>query len=276
MTFLNNLVGDLRKCYDEIAKLDNIQARLEHFDVIELVAKYRTYWKPENVKVVLLAESHVYTQKLEMNSKINLVHKDVDGCFREYVRFVYCLGYGEDSLLKDKHFLTAPNIGTLPFWKIFHSCCNEITEANYRTTYNFLKKSHTGDGERISNKINLLKRMRRHGIWLVDTSIVGLYQPGGERFGESTLCDNIISVSWNNHVKNVVEEASPEYIICIGKGVASIIQEDLDKMVDNKKIDDYEILSQPTPFLGAGGLMKEFMKYYEICSRYCDFDSDSD
>jgi hypothetical protein len=267
--------SDLRNCYDQIANIANLSGSLESFNVIEMVDKYRNYWKPEKVKVILLAESHVFTQISEMNAKINIGNYKLNGYFQDYVRFVYCLGYGEDSLIVDKNFLRGKNVGTLPFWKIFYSCCNEITKSNYNSVYNSLKKTLPKDSTRklrILTKIDLLQKMQRSGIWLVDTSIVGLYKPGNQRFTNNfSLYKNIISTSWNNYVKRIIVDTRPNYIICIGRGVGGILYEDLGKMKTDKIIDGYEVCYLPSARLPSDGHMNNFMRYYEICKQYCNF-----
>ena len=44
--------------------------QIESFQSIELVERYRQYFKPTNVRVVLLAESHVFTEPEDMDIKI--------------------------------------------------------------------------------------------------------------------------------------------------------------------------------------------------------------
>ncbi len=50
----------LRACYDELRKI--LGHGIEEYDSVELVEEYRQYWKPEKTRVVLLAESHVFTR----------------------------------------------------------------------------------------------------------------------------------------------------------------------------------------------------------------------
>lgn len=38
-------------------------ARIDSLEVIKQVEEYRQFWKPEKTNVILLAESHVYTDK---------------------------------------------------------------------------------------------------------------------------------------------------------------------------------------------------------------------
>jgi hypothetical protein len=82
---------------------------------------------------------------------------------------VYCLGYGENELLIEP---IKNNSGTSQFRKIFFSCCNKVS-----SSFDFkpILKKETKFNDRLKNKVKLLERLKRDGIWLVDTSIVGLY-----------------------------------------------------------------------------------------------------
>ncbi len=86
----------LRQAYDRAAPLLNA---CESFAVAQAVETVREFWKPAKVKVVLLAESHVFTSDDESGVRLDTRLIPVPGLPREYVRFVYCLGYGESRLL---------------------------------------------------------------------------------------------------------------------------------------------------------------------------------
>ncbi len=90
-------MNDLRNCYDQLRNIfkDNI----EPYESVELVEKYRQYWKPTKVKVVLLAESHVFTTDADRKIKIQTI-SGLNGYPTEYAKFVYCLAYGEKNLTK--------------------------------------------------------------------------------------------------------------------------------------------------------------------------------
>ena len=44
---------------------------VDSLDVVKQVEEYRQFWKPEKVKVALLAESHVYTDSTWFETKLN-------------------------------------------------------------------------------------------------------------------------------------------------------------------------------------------------------------
>ena len=104
-------------------EIKDIFENIESFSSVELVEEYRKFWKPKDVKVILLAESHVFTSLEEM--EIELPNIDtLEGYPKQYSKFVYCLAYGEKSLTKNS--LHPKRDGTPQFWKIFHSCINNI------------------------------------------------------------------------------------------------------------------------------------------------------
>jgi hypothetical protein len=140
-----------------------------------------------------------------------------------FVRFVYCLGYGENDLL-DKP-ITA-NSGTPQFWKIFYSCVNDVTSNG---DFAPILKTRTDFPERAKTKMNVLDKLKAQGIWLVDASIVALYRPGQPR-PSTTLYESVLLTCWENHVEAVIREARPEGILCIGLRVARTLKSRLGRL----------------------------------------------
>jgi hypothetical protein len=88
----------------------------EPFSVVSAVDEHRRHWKPRQVKT-LLAESHVYTESgLMLNYDEFPALKNLP---KNYVRLVYCLGYGEGKLVEGT---ISGNRGTPQFWKILSKC----------------------------------------------------------------------------------------------------------------------------------------------------------
>ena len=272
-----NSNSDLHQCYNEILKIPKLKEKIESFNiklesikVIEMVDAYRHYWKPSKVNVVLLAESHVYTQSYELDYIVQMgTANHLNNYHEHFVRFVYCLAYGEKTLLKEKYFPKKDNRGTPDFWKIFLSCCEEITVDKYNSIYDSIKTATTSDIQRIGKKIDILNKMKSKGIWLLDASIVGLYVPGAKRLAGTSMCNKIISCSWQNYVKNKVLQVAPKFIIVIGKGVGKVLKKELDQLVEQKSIEGYETVSLPGDHLPGNGHRDNLMKYYQICKKYC-------
>lgn len=87
--------------------------------------EHRAYWRPERVRVVLLAVSHAYTSVPELERRIILAGMPGNDLPRGFVRLVYCLGYGENELL-DRPIIEPKNSGTPQYWKLFFSCVNQV------------------------------------------------------------------------------------------------------------------------------------------------------
>ncbi len=237
----------LEATYNEIK---NIFQNIESFSSVELVEKYRQFWKPKDVKVILLAESHVFTTLEEIEIEL----PDIDTLEyypKQYSKFVYCLAYGEKNLTKNSSH--PKRDGTPQFWKIFYSCVNDIKSNEcFRTI-----QSSTHFDERIKNKIDILNKMKDLGIWLVDTSIVALYDNGKK----PKNMPEIIAKSWEGYTKNIILNAKPNHIIVIGKGVAQTIEKSL---IQNNI--SYTVIAQPNAHLSAGEHLKNFQSYYKLCN----------
>ena len=219
----------------------------ESFEVIEQVETYRSFWKPVRVNVVLLAESHVYTSQedfLEWSYEENPIYHG------RLVRFVYCLGYGE-NLVK-----ISSNPGTPQFWKILYSCLHRTPE---KDGFAPILKSRTRDrNSRIANKLLLLQELKRTGVWLVDASIIGI---NGR---DSDLKRRIVTESWDLHTGPSIQslDPRPRTIIVIGYGVARTLQDRLKRLnVPMHKIPQPQGWRKP-------GYTKFYQECFDICSKF--------
>ena len=104
------------ECHSRLGALLGVGA--ESVDVLRRAEEHRQYWRPERVKVVLLAESHVYTTPDELTRTISLPPSAPGWPASWVFRLVYCLGYGESRLL-NQQIVSPANTGTPQFWKIF-------------------------------------------------------------------------------------------------------------------------------------------------------------
>ena len=109
----------LQQTYDSLRKLTR-GTYLEPYKVIASVESYRQYWKPRKVKTILLAESHVKTTASEHRSLLNLQTLRSLGLPdypRNFCRFIYCLGKGENDLLSRA---MPKNTSANQFWEILY------------------------------------------------------------------------------------------------------------------------------------------------------------
>lgn len=223
-----------------------------------VVEQHRRYWRPKKLRLVLLAESHVYTTAAELCRTVEaekVLDRTPDDPPRGFVRFVYCLGYGENELL-DK--CIEGNRGTPQFWKIFYSCINPITSnASFAPV---LKTWTPLLANRIRNKLTLLEQLRDQDIWLVDASIAALYYPG--RLRPPVNYNQVLQTSWKEHVRSTIEESRPEGILCIGCRVARTLKDRLDELQI-----PWGVMPQPGAFLSSEEHLRVFKKYREVAGN---------
>jgi len=246
-------------CYEKISCLLAPQF-IESFKSAQLVESYRQYWRPDKVNTILLAESHVFTSNTDRSFKLNDV-KDDNVALKDYpdsyTKFVYCLAYGEETLTKgDNH--PAKTDGTPQFWKILYSCINKV-ESN-KSFSPVLKSGTKLASERINNKIKLLNELKKQGVWLVDASIIALYNKGSKP--SNKIFNEVIRTSWDNYTKNLIKDAHPKHVVIVGKGVAKNIESSLSSLVGNT---NYTVIPQPQAHLTSEEHLSNFQKYYSIC-----------
>jgi hypothetical protein len=96
--------------------------RAECLEAAVEVDRLRQAYGPERVRVVVLAESHVWTSRDEIRSHVVMPN----GIETRFVRFVYCLGYGEPQLVVPA--VTPNRMGVShQFWRLFHDTVHEPT-----------------------------------------------------------------------------------------------------------------------------------------------------
>ena len=242
----------LEKVYFDIKTKFEDFLEIEPFSIVKSVNDHRNFWKPNKVKILLLAESHVYTSNTEYDNTMQYDRfPELIACPVNYVKLVYCLGYGEKYLVR-----LDGNTGTPQFWKIFASCINRDF---YSESEKILLSKTPNFYQRLNNKISLLEKLKENGVWLVDASIVALYNDNIKP--SPKIIKEIIEISWEQHVSKVIHEIKPEKIIVIGKGVSKILEDEL-----NKINIPFHVQSQPQGIRSKKGQEEAFEKYYEICN----------
>jgi len=249
---------EIEKTYWAIRKITPKANLVDSLEVVKTVEEYRQFWKPKQVKVILLAESHVYTTEEEYKNKLgstvlqNIMASESVDYPKNYVRFVYCLGYGENYLLNK---WMRSNQGTWQFWKMFSNCVGE-NESKVSKTYN------PYPGSRLRSKVKVLNKMRDRGIWLLDISIVGLYKSGIKKYPD--ILNGIIRTSYRDYVQKIVEESNPKHVIVVGKAVESAVKYDL-----KRSNIAYTTIEAPQARLSSEQQQANYEKYKEICEKYC-------
>ena len=147
------------------------------------------HWKPDEVRAIVLAESHVFTAPEEQAAKrlsdaaFERLRRDhgYDGP-RGYVRLVNCLGYGEQALCADGR---AADRGSTQFWQLLAACSRELAPATPATPVvgpggqlsDVLKLGSPRLEDRLAAKFRVMRDLKARGIWLLDTCVVGWYIP---------------------------------------------------------------------------------------------------
>lgn len=69
--------------------------------------------------------------------------------------------------------------------------------------------------------------------------------------------------SWHAYTKHVVALSEPEHVVCIGKGVASVIGSDLRGMFGDR----VTVIAQPNAHLPSEEHMANYQLYGTLCLR---------
>lgn len=192
---------------------------MEPASVLQAVAAHRDYWKPDEVRVLLLAESHVWTDAAELAAKVPLATYGHAKAPEEFVRLVYCLGYGEDGLLSRS---VSGNAGTWQFWKLLAACVGDPQDAKV------LKGAERNLTRRVGAKIALLAELKARGVWLLDASPVALYVQGGSK---PKLLPQALRIAWEEYSGTVVQAVAPRAVMVIGKMVHNVLGEHIETAV---------------------------------------------
>lgn len=222
---------------------------IEPFDSWRNADAHRMFWRPDEVKVVLLAESHVFTGENELDRTVDFAPFISEEIPTGFVRLVYCLGYGENELLNS---VVDRNGGTPQFWKLFYACLHRISNNNEFAP--ILVGGTPSIAERVQNKLELLRSLKRNGIWLLDASLASLY-PRPDKAG---MYENCIEKSWS-YINRLISEACPEQIVVIGAGV----RDQLLAKVDALDI-SWNWIYQPQAHLGAEGHLANYQNLYDF------------
>lgn len=203
---------------------------------LEGIRAWRQVWRPEKVRVVLVAESHVGEQPGDLRVRVRRPVGIRKSLPEQYVRLVYCLGYGLDSLCKPCSRPPKPNSGTKQFWDLLGAVakCDIHAEQPQRS-------KGARDEERLAWNLDVLNTLKRKRVWLVDASIAALYYPGKKRVKAS---HKTIHESFRRFVWPMVKGDRPEQVWIIGRGVGKALEGLRLQGMPHKITKDW-IISQP-------------------------------
>ena len=156
----------------------------ESVEVALAVESHRWFWKPKNVRTIILTNIRELTTQTELahRVKVNWVNHNDRSPANSFVRDLYCMGFGEPEL-----------VPTLP---------EEVSQADMSLWHVLAELSEFEDLppkanllQRLEWKVRLLRRLDTLGIWIVEASL-----HGGR--GERPLL-----YSWWEHYGTYVHEA---------------------------------------------------------------------
>ncbi len=223
--------------------LHNGRMELEPDDVAVAVERHRWYWRPAHVKVALVAESHVYTSRDDLNTKLDYPNHDgfveLRDAPRDFVRLIYCLGYGQRELLPHSATSQQRKGGTPQYWTVFSELAGTSGS-----------KPQTGQwADRVKWKIETLQALQDRGIWLLDASLHAIYAPAHTQTQDQSVLmsakgENRISYAtarelhlawWQYYGKPLMTDLGDPPIWCIGKsvyGALSSLETDTKRRID--------------------------------------------
>lgn len=181
----------------------------ETAEVMAAVARHRAYWRPAEVRVLVLSESHVMTRQAELDAQVPLEVFGHPGVPLPFVRMVYCLGYGERDLVQGR---VHPNWGSPQFWKLLAAAVDPtvVPQVVERTQPEFLK--------RLAAKLRVLEALKARGVWLLDASPVALYAASQPK-PRMALLAQAMELAWAAYTREAIREAAPRTVMIVGKMV---------------------------------------------------------
>jgi len=205
--------------------MESLNIDHEPLETALMVEEHRWFWKPEKVKFIFVAESHVRTTGKEVRALIDpsrLPKNMPKDSPPNFVKLVYCLGYGEPSLLF-KPNLIENNAGTRQYVDLFEKLSN-FNEVGYSTN--------------MEHKVAVLRAFKEKGLWLLDASVHACYLGKDERLSNKAV-RNVVGHSWEKYVRPVIDYTSvdPSNVWVVGPTVLSLLS--------GKCINDDHWLYQP-------------------------------
>ena len=185
----------------------------------------RQAWRPERLRVLLLAESHIATSAADLACRVTLPPGlDWPGP-RRFVRHIYCAGYGEPELVEAPLGPgLRPRGGTPQFWRLMAAA-----EGADCPAWPAVARHGTEAGPRLAAKAALLHRLRARGVWLTDASLVALAVPALRRHGGGALDALALQESWRLYHGALLPALAPAHVAVVGLGVARALGAELDR-----------------------------------------------
>jgi len=193
----------------------------ESLEIAIEVEKHRWCWKPKQPKLVLVAESHVFTTEQEAKFELDefkirpFLKPDAVLLSNRFVRLVYCLAYGESDLLVPQTSQIS-NTGTPLYWDVFGRVAFRCPQPPPDDGTNFNDRMHW--------KIDTLRELYRMGIWLLDGSVHSIYRREQGRL-PSEIQQELHKQWWQGYGKYLLSNCESPKLWVIGKMVYDCLSE---------------------------------------------------
>lgn len=183
----------------------------ESIEVALAVEAHRWFWKPQNIKTIIFANSREITSQAELGHQVKVSWAKLDSQTppNSFVRSLYCLGFGESYLVPslDEDL----NAGDQALWYSLAEMAEvEIPVSKQETL------------QRLEWKFRLLRKMVQRGIWLMDVSLHG---GRGDR--------ELISAWYEHYGSRVIENLESPSLVAFGKSLYDELQ------ATGIKVDDF-------------------------------------
>jgi hypothetical protein len=245
---------------DAVAALAARLPLAEPPDAAVAAEECRQAWRPERLRVLLLAESHIATSAAELACRVALPPGlDWPGPQR-FVRHIYCAGYGEPELLEGQLESGArPRGGTPQYWRLMAAA-----EGADCPAWPAVARQGTAAGPRLAAKAALLHRLRARGVWLTDASLVALAVPALRRHGGGGLDALALRESWRLYHSDLLPALAPAHVAVIGLGVARALGAELDRAFPGR----WSALRQPNGARAPHHAHEMWMTLASICDCF--------
>ena len=254
--YKQRLIETHKECSDMIESFHNLPDRYvpEPLETAILVEEHRWFWKPREIKFVLVAESHAYTDANEIKVQVNpdKLPKDVPKSIPlNFVRLVYSLGYGEPDILMEPKKIEN-NAGTNQYVSLF----GRLVGIEKRTE----------SMKRLRWKVKVLQTFKESGVWLLDASLHACYL--SSKFKDNPRLDNelvekIILISWKKYVKPIIDDIS------IDRNCIWIIGKELHKLIKDNYIFDSNWVYQPNAPIKRNMKDVRLSELEKAIKKYC-------
>lgn len=273
---------------------------VEQQKMIDLTLSYHQYWKPDNTKIIILAESHAQSSLENINdvpelSRSVLSEKEYNGPVG-HMGLVYCLTYGENEALTRPITPAKKNAGTTQFWKLFALCSrgidfrpsnlDEKEDDDYAFSRDLMKSGGLSCGERIRAKLAILEDLKAKGIWLVDTSLFGWYIPQEQEYTQSDITGEVnkltkarpptklkpsfLLYSWETITKHLIkaeaEKGKLKLLIPIGREVMGAVTRERMEMAIKGSPNAKVSMERPAPnaMMSKNDILQNFREWDKL------------